>query len=600
VKNRQLFASVFISYSRRDTEFVDSLENGLLSMGMTKDDIWIDRRDIPYSTDFMEEIIKGIQASDIFIIILTPDSVASEICLEEIQTALSLNKRIVPIECTNKIKIPEHFPDQIGHIHWVPMRNANEFQKNLDGLIETLNTDFAWVNEHTRILKRSIEWIDHNRNKSYLLRGDGLQAGEDFLLQAAAGKEPAATATQIEFIQSSQKDARARRRRNWFIAAAVTAVLLFLAIAAGIAGIIAVERADEAEAQTQVALSRQLAVSSYTVPEIDLDLKLLLALQANNFDDTLEARSSLIQALLVEPYLEGLLGGYGPLNFGSQDIGFDIENELNGVYRFASGDWSPIDEEQAIELFPHRGESLDFYYQDPTYSEISDRVAYAVCKHFGSGGSSSCEAYIAIWDNSHALQEFRKDPLCSSIDLSDLENLAAEYIGGGAFKIINEDSNEVIGTFLSDEIRMETQQYDQAEIVSMDIDHSRSTLVTAIAYGRHHFSLKIIIWDIASKQEIGTIYSGTWGGYVQTDQDIQLARFSEDQNTIISCGENVDVEPFVIIIDPQYLVGKACAITGRNLTDLEWDRFVSAEIPYEKTCSHYPEGGYPIWEHNPE
>lgn len=67
------------------------------------------------------------------------------------------------------------------------------------------------------------------------------------------------------------------------------------------------QRRAEADDQRRTALSRQLAAQAATTINGDLDVSLLLSLEALHADDTLEARASLLSGLLAEPQLDTLL-----------------------------------------------------------------------------------------------------------------------------------------------------------------------------------------------------------------------------------------------------------------------------------------------------
>ena len=70
-------ADVFISYSRRDTEFVKVLYEAL---DASTYDTWIDWQGIAPTTEWWKEIEAGIESSDNFLFVISPDSVASNAC----------------------------------------------------------------------------------------------------------------------------------------------------------------------------------------------------------------------------------------------------------------------------------------------------------------------------------------------------------------------------------------------------------------------------------------------------------------------------------------------------------------------------------------
>lgn len=88
----------FISYSRKDSEFVAILTSHLKRMGI---DPWVDKEDIPSASLWRQEILVGIQFCHNFIYVISPDSVHSEYCDIELNHALALNKRIIPVVARN-------------------------------------------------------------------------------------------------------------------------------------------------------------------------------------------------------------------------------------------------------------------------------------------------------------------------------------------------------------------------------------------------------------------------------------------------------------------------------------------------------------------
>src|SRR6266581_5998619 len=85
---------VFISYSRKDTDFVRRLDEALKSRGR---EAWVDWEDIRPTEEWMQAIYAAIEGADTFVFVLTPDSVASDVCGREIAHAAAHNKRMVPI-----------------------------------------------------------------------------------------------------------------------------------------------------------------------------------------------------------------------------------------------------------------------------------------------------------------------------------------------------------------------------------------------------------------------------------------------------------------------------------------------------------------------
>ena len=87
-------AEIFISYSRKDTPFVRRLHDTFVEL---KRETWVDWDGIPPSAEWLDEIFAAIDAADTFLFVVSPDSVASEMCGKEIAHAATNNKRIITI-----------------------------------------------------------------------------------------------------------------------------------------------------------------------------------------------------------------------------------------------------------------------------------------------------------------------------------------------------------------------------------------------------------------------------------------------------------------------------------------------------------------------
>ncbi len=84
---------LFISYAHADSRKVERLAEILERSGH---EVWFDRA-IAGGDDWWQSILGNIEASDVFIFALTPQSTASDACKAEYQYALDLNKPILPV-----------------------------------------------------------------------------------------------------------------------------------------------------------------------------------------------------------------------------------------------------------------------------------------------------------------------------------------------------------------------------------------------------------------------------------------------------------------------------------------------------------------------
>lgn len=190
---------VFISYSRKDKKFVESL---YAALNANKRDIWIDWEAIPLTTDWWLEIQAGIEQADTFVFIITPDSIASAVCNQEIDHAVRHNKRIMPI--VHREVDMRQVRDALAKHNALFFREEDDFDTAFALLLKALDTDLKHVRMHTRLLVRTLEWEREGRDSSFLLRDRDLEMSERWLEQAA-DKDPRPTERQIQYITASQQ-----------------------------------------------------------------------------------------------------------------------------------------------------------------------------------------------------------------------------------------------------------------------------------------------------------------------------------------------------------------------------------------------------------
>jgi hypothetical protein len=85
---------LFISYSRKDMESVRKLAGDLEKAGY---DVWWDLTDLHGGEDWVRRIPAAIEESQFVIVVLSPNSIASEWVEKEYTQALSLHKKIIPL-----------------------------------------------------------------------------------------------------------------------------------------------------------------------------------------------------------------------------------------------------------------------------------------------------------------------------------------------------------------------------------------------------------------------------------------------------------------------------------------------------------------------
>ncbi len=219
-----LSSEVFISYSRTDADFARWLNEELQLNGRTT---WFDQESIPAGSDFGKEINNGIETSDNFLFILSPASISSPYCKEEVLHAISMGKRIILVRFQAVIEMPDYFP---SHIQWIDFSKnglannlENDLQDNIQvdygqqfrELLRTLNTDREHTQKHSKYQQKAVEWNKYEKNYAFLLRGNELAIAENWLEESNIhNKIPVPTSLQKEFVKESIRTVNERKRKQ--------------------------------------------------------------------------------------------------------------------------------------------------------------------------------------------------------------------------------------------------------------------------------------------------------------------------------------------------------------------------------------------------
>ena len=246
-------AEVFISYSRKDLSFGRKLHEAFENQGL---DVWIDWKDIPITAEWWDEIRRGIEKSDNFIFVISPDSISSPICNLELHHAWKNNKRVIPVvyrrvserkgleairgqvfgEFVRKL-IGEQDIYNLAHRNWVYLSGKNwyfftdieNFREKTYKLIEAVRMDLEFVKMHTRLLVRALDWVENGRENSYVIRGKDLDSAEAFLGQVDSFADPKLTPIQQEFIIFSRR--YSNRQQKILIGSIVFGLAIAVALA---------------------------------------------------------------------------------------------------------------------------------------------------------------------------------------------------------------------------------------------------------------------------------------------------------------------------------------------------------------------------------
>jgi tetratricopeptide (TPR) repeat protein len=281
---------VFISYSRRNMAFVDRLEGALKERGFEP---LIDREEIYAFEDWWKRIQSLIATSDTVVFVLSPESVASEVCAKEVGHASTLNKRFAPIVVQ---RIDDKLvPEALARLNFIFFDDETKFADSVERLCEALATDIDWIRKHTEYGETARQWAGAGRPGGLLLRSPALEDAERWI-SARPANAPTPTEETQTFIAESRRGAT--RRRNFLTGSLAAGLVLALALA-GLAywqRNVAIEQRQYAEK----ALDASIATSNSVALQLATELR------------TRQVPSSLVKFLLGQALeLEDKITSFG-------------------------------------------------------------------------------------------------------------------------------------------------------------------------------------------------------------------------------------------------------------------------------------------------
>src|SRR5579864_2375775 len=140
--------TIFISYARGDSAFVDRLESDLGQQGF---DTWVDRHGLEAGSKWRRELQDAIDRSQVLLVVLSPDAAVSEYVQMEYSYAADEGKVVIPLYYRS-CKVPMDLRD----IQWIDFQQ--NYETGLTALLRTLRreggTDASFDDRHASALKR--------------------------------------------------------------------------------------------------------------------------------------------------------------------------------------------------------------------------------------------------------------------------------------------------------------------------------------------------------------------------------------------------------------------------------------------------------------
>ncbi len=207
---------VFLSYSRKDSEFVRDISDAL--QGQDDLHVFQDTSDVLPAEEWWERLVGLIGQSDTIVFCMSPNSLTSKVCDDELELAENLNKRIIPLV----LEWPEgEVPARLAKLNCIHFTNREEFGRSIEQLVCALRTDIAWIREHTRIGELARRWQRRQR-RAQLIRGEELSDAEQWA-KYRPGTAPQLSEEMWAFIAASRTEVRRSKARSVVLASLVLA-----------------------------------------------------------------------------------------------------------------------------------------------------------------------------------------------------------------------------------------------------------------------------------------------------------------------------------------------------------------------------------------
>ena len=200
---------VFVSYARSDLAFVDQMALALDRFGYTT---LIDRHGISPGDDWRRSIGEMILSADAVVVVVSPDSLSSDVCQWEIDETSRRRKKMIPVISQSIAGLePDARVKALNYIYFFddPAMPGSGFGAGLTRLDDALSTDSEWSREHTHLEELAERWDNKDRSEELLSRGSELLSFRDWQKRQPASA-PDLTLLQKTFLAASKDDEEVR------------------------------------------------------------------------------------------------------------------------------------------------------------------------------------------------------------------------------------------------------------------------------------------------------------------------------------------------------------------------------------------------------
>jgi hypothetical protein len=125
---------IFISYSRKDIEFMRHISQQLISRNFT---VWTDENLTPGTRGWKLAIEKAIEEAGAVVAILSPDAKASEWVDRELEYARIRNKRVFPLIVRGDLQTS--VPFELVNSQWIDITQQEQYAPGMEKLFQAIS-----------------------------------------------------------------------------------------------------------------------------------------------------------------------------------------------------------------------------------------------------------------------------------------------------------------------------------------------------------------------------------------------------------------------------------------------------------------------------
>lgn len=195
--------NVFLSYTLSDKALAEKLTRKLEEAGQS---VWIDVEDIRYADNWKDAVWPALERAKAVLFVTSAASLASRNCLEELDYAAELGKRIIPIIAERVSGAPATLKSRVRR----DFSGTNDFNNELLRLVKDISSEPEYVELHTHLTFRAARW---RADKTGLLDSREIRKANNWVNEAEKQPDlnPHPTPLLTTFIQESKQ--RIKRRR---------------------------------------------------------------------------------------------------------------------------------------------------------------------------------------------------------------------------------------------------------------------------------------------------------------------------------------------------------------------------------------------------